>query len=74
MPRIKGWKIFVDRKNRVIFENKTAKKYVIVHYNEWREWDDRWSVSTSPRNIVYFKTKAQALKFARDWMREHPNG
>jgi len=77
MPRIKNWKrldsigIFLFWWNRQADTEigVTAAKKGCAPHAPWI-----WRVWKNNQTLKEFKTKKEALKFAINWMREHPNG
>jgi len=70
MPRINTIGIFLFWKNRqtdVEISVSEVKKGCSPHAQWiWRVWKNN-------QTLKEFKTKKEALKFAINWMREHPN-
>jgi len=78
MSRIKGWKksrdLLTGKSYYYKIENKKPSNVIIRHL-----WKNKYEViiltpkSQRPISKV-FKTKSQALRYAKLWMRRHPNG
>ena len=73
---IKGWKKEIDEIGRVAYGSKNS--VVIIQRTlelSWLVYILRGSKGKVKERIAkYFKTKTQAIKFAKSWMKEHPNG
>lgn len=90
MSRIKGWRKVNETKSEIRYRNTKYEEYVKIypiaqmthrHKNRWfiSNWWGNWHFPITGTKVksLYskgFKTKAAALKFARSWMRKHPNG
>ena len=76
MLKLKNWRKITEDKKDIVWANKNVISVVFV-----RTSNNKYVVSI-PKNRgkhfhythKWFKTKAQALKFAINWMKKHPNG
>ena len=66
---LKDWKLELNRLNRKEFYNNKTKYYLIIYKDKQisRFWKVRSHLLISPD----FKSKSQALKFAKAYMRTH---
>lgn len=78
-----GWKIISDFKNRVAWKN-TNKPFPGIKIDAvYLPNINRWDVGFYDLNDIYrsgyphgkvFNTRGEAIKWAKQWMRRHPNG
>jgi len=72
ISRIKNWKIGLKARRYIVYLNPNAyPDNVTIHFNEIH---NAWFVRNGWEHLWRFQTKKEALKFAINWMREHPNG
>jgi len=81
MAKIKGWKLISKHKLQQIWESKSKDKlgrhnYVIYNKNPYSNWYPYSVVyhKNKSQKIETFKTKKEAIKFAKNWMRNHSRG
>jgi len=86
MSRIKGWKKVLETKKYIKFIHKNQRgwnwsridivKYSpSVHlYTYPNKWKCTYYKNGEMKWVKEFKTKIQALKYAKAWMKKHPNG
>ena len=68
--RIKGWKKIKDTDRVFRYKSNIRNEYVFGgKYHDKQLWEVRYKGGERQ-----FKTKSEALKFAVDWMKKHPNG
>jgi len=73
MPRIKGWIKTGNLHYRKEYTNRNKKSFVVVILGEPK----RVQYLDKPHHVAFerqFKARKEAIKFAINWMREHPNG
>ena len=72
---IKDWKKITNKKDHLAWEKKNGDFQVMI-YN-FKGWKGRYfergngNIRWEPSNIRNFKTKSQALKYAKSYMRKH---
>lgn len=77
MPRIINWKRLYGGRIFLYWWNKQADTGIeVTPIKKGIKWNTMWVWRVLKNNQVLkeFKTKKEALKFAINWMREHPNG
>ena len=80
---VKGWKRKDDSDGLIRFKLKGEPQYysdvskshdIIVYPIIINEKRKGWDVYSRMFGDKYFKTKPKAIKFAKSYMRKHPNG
>ena len=72
MGKIKGWEKIGNR----IWGNKIKFSLISIRSvpNGWVILYSPYGISSFEKVLKKFKTKKQALKFAKVWMKKHPKG
>lgn len=70
---LKDWKKTEDTKYTAVYKNKKDESdYVVLRYViSLKHQRKMWKVETEKAKTEYFKTKTQALKYAKAYMRKH---
>lgn len=68
MPKIKGWDKGANPNNPLSWRNRITGNYLAIHFGR----NKNWIVVSEDKVLAKFNTKKEALKYAIDWMRNHP--
>ena len=72
--KIKGWEKKGDTYNRIIYLNTDGSR-IRNQVDVYKDYDNLWTINYGrPVMEKTLKTKAQALAFAIQYMKSHPNG
>jgi len=88
MSGVKGWKKATDYKDLIVYKNEKNGIYIrISHKLTWHHkfvqsmmWHvtygkiGRYGVLGIHKWVKVFDNKEEALRFAINWMKKHPNG
>ena len=74
MSKIKGWRKTRSDKYRQVWLHKSNKLAVSVEKNDTRDPTVVYYGNRNDARAKDFKTKKQALKFAKQYMKKHPRG
>lgn len=75
MARIKGWTKLRSTFSDAYYESVRGRElYVLDEQSLGHPHHGLWYVAVSRTPKKWFKTKKQALKYAKDFMRRYPNG
>ena len=65
---LKDWKLVFNVKDQVLYKHKDGERIIIITDEGKRK---KWLFSVNLGNRREFKTKSQAMKFARSYMRRN---
>lgn len=71
------WKKVTNTSKQVRFEREEGSDFISVTFDgaKWNVWSgDTFDEGGEQLNKEPFKNKTQALRFANNWMKSHPNG
>ena len=71
---LKDWKLISDMPENYLWQKKNGKELYTYKLHASVVWDGNpWVATNMPdeKELKTFKTKAQALKFAKEYMRTH---
>ncbi len=73
MAKIKGWKKEISSERRIGYGSE--KSVIIIQKTINLDWLVYITYAGKKPSVTkYFKTKKQALKFAKNYMKKHPRG
>jgi len=78
MTRIRGWIKLSEEPSKIVWKNMASGHFLTVELQSWGKWSITWDngiYNIRDVSVLDFKrTKREALKYARDWMKKHPKG